>query len=154
MNARLHHGLARALFAACLAVSSASGLAADAAPKAGIEQTLTLAFQAQATVPSSTLNVQFVGYRDSRCPADVQCAWAGEAQAFFWVTGGSLQPQVVVLPWSGAMPARNVVRVGAHGFQLITLEPRPLQAGRVSPSDYKATLTVHLGHAGGARNPQ
>jgi hypothetical protein len=108
------------------------------------EQTLTLALQQRASLADAKLSIHFVGYRDDRCPSDVQCAWAGEARAFFWVSGDGLQPQVLTLPWDGsAQPDKHTQRIGSHRFYLRSLEPRPLQAGKIAPGEYRAVLQIH-----------
>lgn len=106
------------------------------------EQTLALAWQQAANVDG--LSVQFVGYRDSRCPADVTCVWAGEAHAFVWVSGPGMEPHVVSLPWNGggAQRPQDAARVGTYTLWLETLEPRPRSDGTVSASDYRVVLKV------------
>lgn len=102
---------------------------------------LVLQQHAQQKVPA--LSVHFSGYLDTRCPSDVQCAWAGEARAFFWVSGAGIQPQVLVLPWDGSgQPARAMQRLGPFRFTLVSLEPRPLMNRTVNPADVTATLEV------------
>jgi hypothetical protein len=121
--------------------AQAAGPARPAA--AGRVDSVTLGFQQLAQVPASGLSIQFVGYRDNRCPSDVTCAWAGEAQAHVWVTGTGFKPRLLTLAWDGGMrPERFTVHMGAHGFYLQSLEPRPLSAGSVNPADYKAVLKV------------
>lgn len=138
MNAHRLSSLALILFAAFPVMSTAG-----AAEGAGGSERLTLNLQDRATVPGSTLEVHFVGYRDSRCPTDLQCVWAGEASAFFWLTGGGLKPQVVVVPWDGSgQPARYSKRVGPYRFYMRSLEPRPNHANKVGPGEYKAVLDI------------
>ena len=104
---------------------------------------LTLGLQESAPPAPTELQVQFVGYRDTRCPSNVQCAVAGEAWAFFWLTGPLVRPQVVTLRWSGGEKGwRHAVRVGTYELALFSLEPRPLQGGSVDPSEYKAVVAV------------
>lgn len=106
------------------------------------EQTVALAWQQAADVDG--LSVQFVGYRDSRCPADVTCVWAGEAHAFVWVSGPGMEPHVVSLPWrgGGAQRPQDATRIGAYTLWLETLEPRPRSDGTVSAGDYRVVLKV------------
>lgn len=111
-----------------------------------------LGLQQQAVQKSPALTIHFSGYRDERCPADVQCVWAGEAQAFFWVTGPGFEPQALVLPWSGAgLMDRGAKRLGNYRFALVSLEPRPLANGAVNPADYTAVLAVDVMPASPAR---
>ncbi|HEY1035352.1 MAG TPA: hypothetical protein VGE09_10245 [Pseudoxanthomonas sp.] len=125
-----------ALLTACTPTSAARN---DPAPA---DRSVTLAWQQEATVDG--LSVQFVGYRDSRCPSDVTCVWAGEAQVFVWVSGPGIEPHVVSLPWRGGGEQRpqDADRIGARTLWLEALEPRPRTDGKVSPSDYRAVLKV------------
>ncbi|PPJ43137.1 hypothetical protein C0063_07955 [Pseudoxanthomonas sp. KAs_5_3] len=124
------------LLTACTPTSAARN---DPAPA---ERSVTLAWQQEATVDG--LSVQFVGYRDSRCPADVTCVWAGEAHAFVWVSGPGMEPHVVSLPWNGggAQRPQDANRIGARTLWLEALEPRPRTDGKVSPGDYRVVLKV------------
>lgn len=107
-----------------------------------------LALQQHAEQEAPALAIHFAGYRDTRCPSDVQCAWSGEAQAIFWVSGAGIAPQVLVLPWDGSgQPARATQRLGPFRFTLVSLEPRPLVHGTVNPADYVAVLDVAAGPA-------
>lgn len=113
-----------------------------------------LALQQIAVQKSPALTIHFSGYRDQRCPADVQCAWAGEAQAFFWVAGQGIKPQVLALPlpWNGSgLDDRSAQRLGMFRFALVSLEPRPLMNGEVNPADYTAVLAVEVLPAAPAR---
>ena len=106
------------------------------------DRTVALAWQQEANVDG--LSIQFVGYRDSRCPADVTCVWAGEAQAFVWVAGPGIEPHVVSLPWRGGGEQRpqDANRIGARTLWLEALEPRPRTDGKVSPGDHRVVLKV------------
>lgn len=121
----------RALLAA-LACAAASAQAAPA------EETLSLKFQAAGGDAAGSLHVQFIGYRDQRCPANVQCISAGTAQALFWVQPGEGAGQVLTLHWPAAEPAR----IGGYSLQLKSLEPRPNTRKPPNPADYQAVLTL------------
>lgn len=111
------------------------------------EQTLALALQQETVVDG--VSIQFVGYRDRRCPADVTCVWAGEAHAFVWVAGPGIEPQVVSLPWSGGGDTRpqDVRRVGPYALRLRSLEPRPRADGATTPGDYRVVLVIERADA-------
>jgi hypothetical protein len=122
----------RLALAATLAFASHAALAAPA------EETLRLKFQASAGDAASTLQIQFVGYRDQRCPANVHCISAGTAQAMFWVQPNEGAGQLVTLPWSDeAVPA------GGYTLRLKSLEPRPDTRKPPNPADYEAVITLH-----------
>lgn len=106
-------------------------------------QTVTLSLQERTNLDASKLSIHFVGYRDDRCPSDVQCAWAGEARAFFWVSGSGIKPQILtLLSDDSPQPNQNTRQIGAYRFYLRSLEPRPRHDGSVIPSKYKAVLQV------------
>ncbi|MGM9516216.1 hypothetical protein ACS5PK_18345 [Roseateles sp. DB2] len=115
-----------------LALLSASALAAPA------EETLRLKFQAAGGNAAGSLQVQFIGYRDQRCPVNVQCITAGTAQALFWVQPAEGAGQVLTLPW----PAAEPVKAGGYSLQLKSLEPRPNTRKPPNPADYEAVLTL------------
>jgi hypothetical protein len=120
-------------------------LASAAIPAAELETPgrVRLVLQQSAQQKAPALSMHFSGYHDTRCPSDVQCAWAGEARAFFWVSGAGIQPQVLVLPWDGSgQPSRVTQRLGPFRFTLVSLEPRPLMNGTVNPADVTAVLEV------------
>ena len=131
-----------ALAAALLALAGPAQASEPSQPPA--QPDITLAFQAHAKpADAGQPAVQFVGYADTRCPSDVTCAWAGEARAFFWLTGGGLKPQVITLAWNGcARHDTGPLRTGPWLWCLVSLEPRPLVNGRVNPADYQAVLRL------------
>ena len=129
------------LTAVLLLLSACTTTSATRNDPAPADRTVTLAWQQEATVDG--LSVQFVGYRDSRCPSDVTCVWAGEAHAFVWVAGPGIEPHVVSLPWrGGGTPPQDVQRVGAHTLWLDSLEPHPHSAGKAPPGNYRVVLKV------------
>lgn len=120
-------------------------LARAAIPAAELEipGRVRLVQQQSAQQKAPALSIHFSRYRDTRCPSDVQCAWAGEARAFFWGSGAGIQLQVLVLPWDGSgQPARATQRLGPFRFTLVSLEPSPQMNGTVNPADVTAVLEV------------
>ena len=109
-----------------------------AAAQAAAEETLTLKFQAAGSDAAGRLQVQFIGYRDQRCPVNVQCISAGTAQALFWVQPTDGAGQVLTLSW----PATEPVKAGGYSLQLKSLEPRPNTRKPPNPADYEAVLTL------------
>lgn len=103
-----------------------------------------LAFRAALRLPDSEVSLQFVGYVDERCPADVQCISAGRATAIFRVAGGGEAARLLELTWPGDAPAGGLqpVDVAGHRVALQTLEPRPLAKSKVDANRYVATLVV------------
>ena len=122
----------RLILAAGLALGGASALAAPAT------ETLSLKFQASGADAAGSLQIQFIGYRDQRCPANVQCVSAGTAQALFWVQPNEGAGQVLTLHW----PPAEAAKVADYSLQLKSLEPRPHTRKPPNPADYEAVLTL------------
>jgi len=136
------------LAAVLLLVTACTPSSAARNDSASPEQTLALALQQETVVDGVSL--QFVGYRDHRCPTDVTCVWAGEAHAFVWVAGPGIEPQVVSLPWSGGggdTRPQDVRRVGPYALRLRSLEPRPRADGATTPGDYRVVLVIERADA-------
>lgn len=124
--------VARLVLAASLALGAAAALAAPAS------ETLSLKFQAGGGDAAGSLQIQFIGYRDQRCPVNVQCISAGTAQALFWVQPNEGAGQVLTLQW----PQAEAVQVAGYSIQLRSLEPRPDTRKPPNPADYEAVLTL------------
>lgn len=141
--------LAFVLGAALATRCGADPMAAPEAPSAvatAPSLQLKLGFQQSRTLPAKDLTLQFIGYQDTRCPADVQCVWAGEARAFFWVSGAALSPQVLTLTWNGGTLDWNAAtRVGPYRMALLALEPQPQSKATARPLAYRATVAVRPG---------
>ncbi len=117
------------------AVHAASG------PAAAATATLALSYHQRAALPGGG-TLRFERFVDTRCPADVQCISAGDAQAFVRLSpAGGGKAELVALPWSGAGDGPAVVASGLR-LQLLSMEPRPLAHGHVKPSRYRITLAV------------
>ncbi|MCW7538092.1 hypothetical protein OOT46_09550 [Aquabacterium sp. A7-Y] len=116
---------------------------AQSATVVGDPLELSMGFQGAAPPAPSAFQLKFVGYHDTRCPSDVQCGVAGEARAFFWLTGENIQSQVVVLPWSGGeQDWKHAVKAGNYEIRLVSLEPRPMHSKSVAPTEYKAVVAM------------
>lgn len=78
---------------------------------------------------------------DSRCPVDVTCIRAGDAQAVFALTdtGGALHEVTVLVA-----PARGEAMLTAAGLRLrvLDLRPAPRSTAAIAPGDYVATVVV------------
>jgi hypothetical protein len=116
-----------------------------ARPPSGAQpEVFTIGFQEKVTATQSGLRLHFSGYYDARCPADVVCIRAGEAFAFFWITGPDIETQILSLPSGESFPRSPSVRIGRYEFVLRSLEPRPMLKAPVSPIAYKAVVSVAL----------
>lgn len=88
------------------------------------------------------LQVKFTGVpQDSRCPSNVNCVWAGNAEVVLeWVADKC--PTSITLNTHGTGETGNESKVGGYRVKLIKLEPYPHSEKKISPSDYTATLLV------------
>ena len=88
------------------------------------------------------LKVKFTGVpQDSRCPTNVNCVWAGNAEvALEWTYDKCTTP--ITLNTHGTAAASDEAKVGGFRVKLIKLEPYPHSEKKISPSDYIATLRV------------
>ena len=79
--------------------------------------------------------------QDSRCPSDVNCVWAGNAQVSLeWIADKC--PTAVTLNTNPTPEAGDESKVGGFRIKLIKLDPYPHTEKKISPSDYTATLAV------------
>ena len=105
-----------------------------------VGQTFQLKPGQTARVGSEGLLVGFRGIAsDSRCAVDVQCVWAGDAEARIPVTVGSAEWTSLALhttlePHSATF--RN------YKITLVELKPAPRSTSRIDSNSYVATLRV------------
>ncbi len=89
-------------------------------------------------VAGSKLRVRFVEMvEDSRCPADVECIWAGNAKIHLEVKQRG-RTEMVTLEMMNA----TAVVIGGYSFKLTELTPVPRSNVRIDPSKYIATIDV------------
>lgn len=86
--------------------------------------------------------VKFTGVpQDSRCPTNVNCIWAGNAEvALEWTVDKC--PTSITLNTHDAPGKGDEGKVGGFRVKLIKLEPYPHSEKKISPGDYTATLLV------------
>jgi hypothetical protein len=101
---------------------------------------LTLAAGQEVHAPDGVMRIAFLGVRsDSRCPMDVQCVWAGNAEVQIGVAFGT-GPTVAYLLNTG-LGVRSV-DVGASRLTLVDLRPAPVSTSRIPPDRYVASLRL------------
>jgi len=78
---------------------------------------------------------------DSRCPSDVVCVWAGEATVVVRAAlGGETSTFKLVLGACAEGGAK--AKVGEYQVSLVKLDPYPVSAKPILPTDYIATVRV------------
>ena len=86
--------------------------------------------------------VKFTGVpQDSRCPSNVNCIWAGNAEVSIAVNHDKCTA-MITLNTHSASGTGNESKVGGFRIKLIKLEPYPHSENKISQGDYIATLMV------------
>jgi hypothetical protein len=96
------------------------------------------------TLDGGALRVRFVRVAsDSRCPAGVECVWAGNAEVLLAVGGDRRRAMTALRLNTNAGPERpGEGRYGRYTLKLAGLAPRPRGAGKIAPGRYTATLLI------------
>lgn len=79
---------------------------------------------------------------DSRCPAGVQCVWAGRVDATFTFTQGSANQTLQLSSGSLNKGGSNSATVNGFKIDLEGMEPGKKADGEIEQKNYKATLVV------------
>ena len=116
-----------------LAFASVPGFAARG------PETLRVQVNKEKRAPQSRLNVRFVELiEDSRCPADANCVWAGNAKIKIRVSKGG-RSQEMTLDTNGRNSAANFDN---YSIKLVNLTPHPRSNIRINRNGYVATIMV------------
>ncbi len=82
---------------------------------------------------------------DSRCPADVNCVWAGNAEVQVEVGAGSGKRKTTLRLNTNAGPERpGEGKYGRYTVKLVGLSPQPRAGKKIKAGEYTATLLVTL----------
>ena len=149
----LNTGRAAAAFALALVLCAAGGrawAAADgavlpaASASAPAPHSFWLRYGEKLTLPDRALTVQFMRVKDSRCPKDVTCIWAGHAAVTLKVAAPRAAATSIVIG-TAAPAGMNLpfeASVGPYRFSLLGLEPDNSQAAPVASKQYRARIQV------------
>jgi hypothetical protein len=119
--------------AALAACTSSSG------PNVALNQEFTLGVGGEADIEGTSLSLRFIRVvTDSRCPANVECIWAGNAQIALETINGSARGTAALNTFDGA----REIAVGQFRDSLVSLVPVPVDPGTIESGDYRATLRV------------
>jgi hypothetical protein len=127
---------------ALLFVLLAAGAAAAQTARVGRE------FRLQAgrvvTLDGGRLRIRFARVEsDSRCPVDVTCVWAGNAELLFEVGTRSWKEKTTLKLNTNVGPERpGEVRYGRYTLKLVGLVPQRRSGQEIKPGQYTATLLV------------
>ena len=78
--------------------------------------------------------------QDSRCPADVNCVWAGNAEVALDLLEGKCTTTLTLNTHDSNAPEKG--KAGRYGLKLVKLDPYPRSDRKIAPDDYVATLMV------------
>jgi hypothetical protein len=107
--------------------------------EAQLDQPFTLFVRQKAQI--GDLQIRFISVpEDSRCPADVECVWAGNAKI---VLGASLKdsPDETVLTLNSTVDPQEALYAG-YRIRFVSLKPAPLSGRTINPAEYRVTLIV------------
>jgi hypothetical protein len=104
-------------------------------------QAFELSLDQTATVESENLELRLIGINDSRCPSDVQCAWAGEVTTTVTVTKGGIPIGTVELTQQPGASSAVMQAVDGYSLELMDVLPHPKTEG-FDPMTYHATLRL------------
>ena len=94
------------------------------------------------TQVSTGLRVSFAQVvEDSRCPASVQCPWAGNGAVRLDITSGG-NVQSVKLNTAGGTGFPREASVSGYTFTLENLDPQKQTPGPIPEQQYRATIRV------------
>lgn len=122
-----------------LGLVSLAGCAPAVVKEAQLDQPFTLFVRQKAQI--GDLQIRFISVpEDSRCPADVECVWAGNAKI---VLGASLKdsPDETVLTLNSTVDPQEALYAG-YRIRFVSLKPAPLSGRTINPAEYRVTLIV------------
>lgn len=133
-----------ALLAASALVACGGGADAPGSDPLGATDTVVLRSGSAVPVGSGALTLELVDVRDSRCPVDAVCVWAGQATVAVQARHAGQAPATVWLgtPAPAAMQLPGDALVHGWRLKLQALEPAPRAAVSVPLAQYRATVVA------------
>jgi hypothetical protein len=126
----------------CLLVLSCRGEPANPSASQNIisvNEGFTLAVGETVAIRGADLTIKLNRVtEDSRCPTDVVCVWAGNAQLEFTARHANRD---IVLHLNTGQGAKEFT-VGSHRIRLAELNPAPVSTQPIPPESYRARLVV------------
>lgn len=101
-----------------------------------------LGVEQEARVQGTPVTIRFVGVaEDSRCPADVQCVWAGNAAARLVLSSSAGPSTDAAL--NTTLEPRTVIFSG-YRVRVVGVRPAPRSGVSIPAGDYVVTLDVRV----------
>jgi hypothetical protein len=137
----------RILALALVSVLGAAGCAAQGGPPSNAKVELDKPFQMRigqtAEVGSEKIVITFKGVtEESRCPSDVQCAWAGRVTAALEVSVAGGGPGGITLALDPGAEDKARAPAAAYQIELREVDPYPISVIPIKAGDYVATIMV------------
>lgn len=88
---------------------------------------------------------------DSRCPKNTTCVWAGQVKIKFSLRDASEEARHFVLTLRDDKPVEAMQVVDGYTYQLMAVDPYPVEGSEVANEDYRITLLVRKAKAGDGR---
>jgi hypothetical protein len=96
-----------------------------------------------AVLKTGSLRIKFAAVEnDSRCPKNVTCVWAGNAEALLEVGARSGRGKSLKLSTSAGQQFSNEAKYGGYKVKLVGLSPYPEDGRKIAARDYTVTLLV------------
>lgn len=126
---------------AVLLVVGALAGCGESAASPGLGQKFTLKVGETANIVSEGLKLRFEDViSDSRCPSDVQCIRAGEAEVRLIATQAGVDTALILVE-EGLTSGLNVVDYKNYTIEF-RLTPYPVSTRQLTDADYRLELTV------------
>ena len=134
--------LASAVSLGCRSSVAAHSQDNDNPEVARVGQVFKLRAGRQTALAGEAITIKFssVG-ADSRCPAEVQCAWAGNAEVLLEI-GDDGKVASLKLNTHGGPQYVKEGRYRVYGVELIGLSPHPRRDKKIGASEYVAALKI------------
>ena len=127
-------------FATAVIVALPACATVDTAVVANPGAEFSLALGKSATISGTDYRITFNRVtEDSRCPADVQCVWAGDAKIELTVTRNSAPGDTRIISLT---PPNSEATVGDVKIRFVSLAPTPRQSQPPASRAYVARLMV------------
>ncbi|OUC12810.1 MAG: hypothetical protein B0A82_20775 [Alkalinema sp. CACIAM 70d] len=105
-----------------------------------IDQELNLKLGQEVVLPQSQIKLTFESVlTDSRCPIDVECYWAGNAEVKLKLQ----RKRKITTAVLNTMERDQVVKYRSYTIRLAKLSPDRHSGKVISPNDYEVTLKIN-----------
>ena len=136
----VHVGRVFVALCVALVLCIATFPAVRAIPGVSLGQDFALRLGQSATVAGAQMTVTFRAVlKDSRCPVDVGCFWAGNGKAALDVVDAEGHSMAINL---NTELEPRAARVGSYELRLVSLAPDPVAGVRIPQGEYIVTLRV------------